>query len=302
MSAPAARAGDSEEFGFWGPGAPICGPLAWARAFAGLPEARYESAWILSDLHLPSEAGARTEAFVAWCAGVATTAREGHGPTRVVCLGDLFDAWVGRCQLRLSGTLPVTQAIAALGAVGVPFDLVPGNRDTLLDGAFEAASGARLRRDGLVLVGPAGERVLCLHGDELCIREPGYLRLRQAMRWRWFRALSRVAPLWFARFVARRLRGNFAGSRGERLVTRGPQRDAALAAARSARAALVVSGHSHAPADVSLPAVDALPVDDGRPVRWVTLGAFGEAMDVARVAPGPGVRVEDSERAATVGP
>ena len=26
---------------------------------------------------------------------------------RVVCLGDLFDVWVGRCQLALSGTAPV---------------------------------------------------------------------------------------------------------------------------------------------------------------------------------------------------
>jgi len=126
--------------------------------------------------------------------------------------------------------------------------------------------------------------VLCLHGDELCIREPGYLRLRRVMRSRWFRALSRVAPLWFARAVGRRLRASYSGARGPWHPDRGPQRDAVLFAARGARVGLMLSGHSHAPLDVVLPdgrfQVAGQPLTD---VRWVTLGAFGDGADVVRV-------------------
>jgi UDP-2,3-diacylglucosamine hydrolase len=202
-----------------------------------------------------------------------------------VCLGDLFDVWVGRCQLALSGTAPVADALARLGAAGVAIDLLPGNRDSLLDAAFEQRAGVTLRRDGLVLTAADGRpSVLCLHGDELCIREPGYLKLRRCMRSRWFRALSRVAPLWFARAVGRRLRASYSGARGQRHPERGPQRDAAFAAAWGAGVPLLLSGHSHAPADDVLPSAGMLPVaGEAASVRWVTLGAFAEGADVVRL-------------------
>jgi UDP-2,3-diacylglucosamine hydrolase len=272
----------------WFAGRPAdgAGLATFGLGFAALPRVSLgRVVWVVSDLHLPPEADARTERFVAWCDAVREEA-SGRSPfTRVVCLGDLFDVWVGRCQLALSGTAPVADALARLGAAGVAVDLLPGNRDTLLDAAFEQRAGVTLRRDGLVLIGADGRpRVLCLHGDELCIREPGYLRLRRTMRSRWFRALSRVAPLWFARAVGRRLRDRYSGARGPRQPERGPQRDAAFAAAWGAGAQLLLSGHSHAPADDVLAGAGLLPVLEEPPtVRWVTLGAFGDGADVVRL-------------------
>lgn len=287
------------------PEGPVEGPIPWARQFESLPRVSAAGGvFVVSDAHLPPEADPRTARFVAWCEGVLAAARRGEGPARVVCLGDLFDVWVGRCQLRTTGTGPVADALARLAAAGVACDLVPGNRDTLLDDAFEHRAGVTLRRDGLVLIDAAGApAALCLHGDELCIREPGYLRLRRVMRARWFRALSRVAPLWFARAVGRRLRASYSGARGARHPHRGPQGDAARMAAHAAGVRLVLSGHSHAPADVALPEADTgpdAPAPSGAPagpgtssgrgvlgkdsVRWLTLGAFGDGADVAHLS------------------
>jgi len=272
-----------------GAAARACAVQARFRArFAALPRAPLgRGVRVVSDVHLPPEADPRTERFVAWCDAALAGARSGAPPPfdRIVCLGDLFDVWVGRCQLALSGTAPVADAFQRLVAAGVSVDLLTGNRDTLLDDAFERRAGVTLRRDGLVLTDAAGRaRVLCVHGDELCIREPGYLRLRWFMRARWFRALSRVAPLWFARAVGRRLRASYSGARGQRHPDRGPQRDAALAAGLGAGAGLVLSGHSHDPLEVVLP--DGRFLVAGQPptdVRWLTLGAFGDGADVVRL-------------------
>jgi UDP-2,3-diacylglucosamine hydrolase len=260
-------------------------------AIGDLPQAPLgRGVWVVSDVHLPPEADERTARFVAWCDAALAVVRGGADPVtsgatappdRIVCLGDLFDVWIGRCQLKLSGTAPVADAFARLAAAGVAVDLLPGNRDTLLDETFERRAGVTLRRDGLVLTADGRAHVLCLHGDELCIREPGYLRLRRFMRSRSFRALSRVAPLWLARAIARRLRASYSGARGPRGPERGPQSDAAYYAAIGADARLLLSGHSHAPADVevSSPRTDA----PSPALRWVTVGAFGDGADVVRL-------------------
>ncbi|MEZ6017327.1 MAG: hypothetical protein R3F49_19595 [Planctomycetota bacterium] len=287
---------------------------AWAASFRALPSVRLTGeALVISDLHLPPNAGAATDMFVAWCAEIARDLRAGQGPnrrvTRFVCLGDLFDVWVGRCQLELSGTGPVAEALRALGALGVACDLVPGNRDSLLDEAFAARAGVALWPDGFVLVAANGARVLCLHGDDLCVRERGYLRLRRVMRSRAMRALSRVAPLWFARRVGRGLRQRYSGALRPASDTRGPQRDAALAAAQAARAEVLLSGHSHAPSDLELRAggrgpgaggaarKDPADIALGEPapsVRWVTLGAFGDAADLVHLGADGAATVRDS--------
>jgi len=276
----------AEPLSFWAGAAGPLGPLDWGRRFAALPEALAAGpVHVISDLHLPPHGGERTERFAAWCAA--------ERPAHLVCLGDLFDVWVGRAQMRLAGTAPVAAALAGIAGAGGRIDLVPGNRDALLDAEFARAAGASLHPDGCILTGVGSGRVLCVHGDELCVREPGYLRLRRILRSRGLRALARVAPLWFASAVGRSLRERYSGARGPRRATRGPQPDAALAAAWSAGAALVLSGHSHAPEDVSLPGTRLVAVEPGRPaVRWITLGAFGDGADVVRL--GPGVEVQSA--------
>ncbi len=278
---------------FWAGVAGPWGPLDWAQRFASLPEVPTAGpVWVISDLHLPPRGGEVTERFVAWCAATA--------PRHLVCLGDLFDVWVGRSQAKLAGTEPVRAALAGIVGAGGRVDLITGNRDVLLGEDFARSAGAVLHPDGLVLTGlgsrpelggaEAGAgRVLCLHGDELCVREPGYLRLRAVLRSPALRGLARIAPLWFARAVGRGLRRRYSGTRGPRLTTRGPQPDAALAAGWAARASLVLSGHSHAPEDVLLPGGRLVAVEPTRPtVRWITLGAFGDGADVARLAIGAG--------------
>jgi len=305
-------AGPRAAAAFWGPSAPVIGALEWARAFTQLPVLPIGEggALVITDLHLPPLGGAATEAFGAWCAAVAAAALDTEAPAgspashaqapRVVCLGDLFDSWVGRAQLRMPGTAPVVAAIAALGRAGVAFDLVLGNRDSLLDEAFAAATGARIHRDGLILEDEDGQRTLCVHGDDLCIREAGYLRLRALLRSRPIRGLARIAPLWFARGVGRGLRSHYAGARQPRGGDRGPQPDAALAAARAAGAVCALSGHSHAPEELELPGTVLLEVEPRPSVRWVTLGAFGEGRDEALIVRGAQCSVRDSHNSGVV--
>ena len=232
---------------------------------------------VIGDLHLDL-AGERAplEAFRAWLESL-------DGVTRLVILGDLFDAWIGPAHLGLPGSQLVVAALAALVGRGTQVDVVPGNRDFLLEHRFEAASGARVRPAGMVgLVeppqpgGPA-ERVLLIHGDELCTRDHAYQRLRRVLRsgpvlWSVPR-IPRPVGLW----IAGRLRRASVGA----VAAKPPEAKAQQAAEVTARAALhrcdtVVCGHAHVFRDERLP---------GGP-RWLVVGAYGAPNDVLEVPVG----------------
>lgn len=218
---------------------------------------------VIADLHLDVGEPRLVESFVRHLESAAST-------PRLLVLGDLFDAWVGPAQARMPGAPPVIEALRALTRRGTPVDVVPGNRDFLLDASFEAATGARLHADGFVGVF-RGARTRFVHGDTLCTLDTGYQRLRRVLRSRPVTWLAPRVPLVVGAAVARRLR-----RASTRAVANKPseeksiQRDAVVSEARAFDCGTLICGHAHEFRD-ERPAAD---------VRWIVVDAFGGARDV----------------------
>ena len=106
-----------------------------ARAAPRLPEILLEpGTLVLGDLHLDvSPRGAPPERFANWLRALEDV-------PRVVILGDLFDAWVGPSHLRLPAARAVCELLAELPRRGTALEVLHGNRDFLLDRAFERGS------------------------------------------------------------------------------------------------------------------------------------------------------------------
>jgi UDP-2,3-diacylglucosamine pyrophosphatase LpxH len=152
---------------------------------------------VLADLHLHPDDEPRLESLLAWASALA-------GVPRLVILGDLFDVWVGPAQARQRASGRVVEALAALAARGTRVEIVPGNRDFLLDAVFERLTGARLWPAGVLARVPGGASVLLIHGDELCTRDLAYQRMKRVLRSRIVRAVSRRSPHSVARWAAAR--------------------------------------------------------------------------------------------------
>ena len=121
-------------------------------------------------------------------------------------LGDLFDVWIGPGQLSLEVTRRELEALRRATDSNVDVVVIPGNRDFLLDDAFEQQTGVHVAGDHLLLE-TGGQKWHLSHGDLFITADRGYLRLRKILRSSWFRWLVRHMPvflsLWLARFLRR---------------------------------------------------------------------------------------------------
>ncbi len=239
-----------------GPGAP-----RWPRVV--LPAGSV----FVSDLHVDVDDAAAVEALRALLADLT-------GAPRVVFLGDVFEFWIGRAQGESPGGRRVLSALAETARAGTAVDVVPGNRDFLLDASFERASGAVLRPNGLVGELPGGRRMLVLHGDELCTADLAYQRLRRVLRSPLTLAVARRTPAAVSRALARRLRRRSTRSvaaKDPAVLAQDPSEVRRLAAL--AGADVLLCGHAHRFRDERLP----------QGPRWIVLDAFREGLDLARV-------------------
>lgn len=231
---------------------------------------------VIADLHLDVSSRAGTRGFEGWLA------RLGDVP-RLVILGDLFDVWVGPAQARLEGAPAVLDAVQSLVRRGTAVEIVPGNRDFLLDASFEERTGARLHAEGFVGLAPdvdhrSTQRILFVHGDTLCTLDRGYQRLRRVLRSKPVRWFAPRVPLAIGTRVARRLRRASVRAVAQKLPEeKSIQTDAVVAAARGLSSSLLVCGHAHAFRDERLA---------GGALRFVVLDAFGGPRDVLRLANG----------------
>ncbi|MDA8362429.1 MAG: UDP-2,3-diacylglucosamine diphosphatase [Gammaproteobacteria bacterium] len=142
----------------------------------------------ISDLHLSAERPAIAELFLRFLRERAVHA------DALYILGDLFEYWIGDDAAKLSGYLPVMDGLRALAGTGTPVYLMHGNRDFLLDGRFEQATGTRLLPDPSI-IDLYGQAVLLMHGDTLCTDDVEYQTFRATVR----------NPAWIGRFVAKGL-------------------------------------------------------------------------------------------------
>jgi UDP-2,3-diacylglucosamine hydrolase len=238
---------------------------------------------VVADLHLDVEDLGAVDRFLAFLA-------RARGAPRLVVLGDLFEYWLGRAHQETPGGRRVVAALAERARSGQACDVVPGNRDFLLDAGFERAAGATIRRAGFVGVLPDGARVAFVHGDELATRDRAYQRLRRVIRSRPVAGVVPRLPLAVSRALARRLRrASTAAIAAKPAAEKELQRDAAAALAAELGTAGVVCGHAH---DFRL---ETLPAGGW----WLVLDAFGGARDALVVADRAGAR---SPEAAVAGP
>ena len=119
----------------------------------------------------------------------------GAGCTRLVLLGDLFQAWVGFPQFDPPGLAEVLAAVRELRAAGVRVEYLEGNRDFFIAGSRHAAAFDAVGLETSFTAG--GRRYLAVHGDGL---DEGDVQYRA---WRW---VSKSFPVRLAmRFLPARI-------------------------------------------------------------------------------------------------
>ena len=129
---------------------------------------------LISDLHLQEERPDITRAFLDLIAGRARDAQA------LYILGDFFEVWIGDDAMS-PFQRSICQALRELSDSGTQIFLMHGNRDFMIGRAFCKAAGCTLLPDPSV-VELNGEPVLLMHGDSLCTRDEGYIRMRRYLR------------------------------------------------------------------------------------------------------------------------
>lgn len=246
-------------------------------------------ALLVSDLHLPADGGRVFDAL----AGAVAAARRARAS--LFLLGDVFDSYVARGQVRVGVWRDTAALLRTLVDDGLAVAVLHGNRDFLLGPEFAAASGARVVAGGLRgLVG--GVDTLLLHGDELCVRDLPYQRAKRWLRRPLTRFLARSLPLGVAVRVAARARAKSAMviQRGDQ--TRFLPTESAVAAAFATGAQRLVFGHIHRPSHGRVGAGEyrVLPAFDADPVAiavdeagWRVVRCGPDGAVVALPDPGP---------------
>ena len=209
---------------------------------------------VWTDLHLRPEAPAEIAAFAAQVEAVSAD-------TTLLLLGDLFDAWTGPETFRSTAFEPLRAALQARRQAGQRSILLRGNRDVLLRPAQAPTVGMEIA-DRVLWEPPNGAgKVLFSHGDEYCLNDAPYQRLRRTLRRPSVRGLLRALPAPVRTWMGRRMR-----SHSQEAVARKPlnvlvlELDAARSALEAVGAQHAVIGHLHAPAEHDLGAGQRLQV------------------------------------------
>jgi UDP-2,3-diacylglucosamine hydrolase len=195
-------------------------------------------ALLISDLHVPANGGPVLVELQA----VLHAAR--RLDARLFVLGDLFDSYVSRRQVRTGVWRDVAAEFAAAASDGVGVQMLHGNRDFLLGPEFAAASRARIVAGGL-RGRLGGTDTLLLHGDELCQNDLPYQRAKRWLRHPLTRRIARGLPLGTALRVAARARRQSRNVIQSGDQTRFLPTAAAVGEAFATGAARLVFGHIH---------------------------------------------------------
>ncbi|MFK7740495.1 MAG: UDP-2,3-diacylglucosamine diphosphatase [Planctomycetota bacterium] len=240
---------------------------------------------LISDLHLsPADVRGPQASSVSRALDAAIEAAVELGSDGALfVLGDLFDSYVTKSQVRESIWRDVAERFRAAAARGLRVVLLVGNRDFLLGDEFARAARCELLSGGC-LVRLGGVATLLLHGDELCQNDIPYQRAKRWLRSRAVRLLARRLPLSLARRAAERAR-----RKSQSVVQSGdqtrflPSERAVAAAFAGTGARQLVFGHIHrlaagefASGGVGQP-VDQPGDQPGGSARYFVLPAFDQA-------------------------
>ncbi len=161
-------------------------------------------------------------------------------------LGDLFDAWIGDDDPDPFAT-EVKSLLAAFSRT-TPLFFQRGNRDFMVGERFAAETGADLLDDE-VLVEYQGQRLLLMHGDQLCTDDTEYQQVRARVRSEAFRQQALALPILERRALAaeyRRRSGESLSLKPADITDVNPE--AVYQAMDRHQADLLIHGHTHRPA------------------------------------------------------
>ena len=126
---------------------------------------------LISDLHLEEERPDITRAFLDLLDGRARSA------SALYILGDFFEAWIGDDAMT-PFQRSICQALRELSDSGTA-DFSDARQSRLPDrqGLLQSSRRTLLKDPSVVQF--YGEPVLLMHGDSLCTRDVGYMKLRR---------------------------------------------------------------------------------------------------------------------------
>ena len=162
---------------------------------------QYESALLISDLHLTPSMPLTAQRFFDFCE------KEAPKVEAVFILGDLFEYWVGDdASISSPFQQEVQRAIANLSAKVKTYYL-HGNRDFLIGKSFLKKTGMTLLADPSTIE-IASEKWVLAHGDALCTADIGYQVFRNWVRKSWVQKIFLRLPLDWRKGIAQHLRSN----------------------------------------------------------------------------------------------
>ena len=218
-------------------------PVAGTRVETATDDDRWRTL-LISDLHIPTSGGEVLEQFGEVLADASTAASD----TRLVVLGDMFEAFLGPKGQRVGIWKQVGEMLRETAEAGVSISLLWGNRDFMMDEAFAQLTNSRVVPGGL-RIHLDGVPCLLLHGDELCLNDVPYQRSKRILRsWTFRFVAGKLLPLWAQMKLASAIR-----RKSRMTVTQGdPQRfdpvASAVGEAFAGGAQVLVFGHIHNPA------------------------------------------------------
>ena len=232
----------------------------------------------IADLHLEPACPARTALLLAFLQ------RQARSADALYILGDLFEAWIGDDDDAEPGPT-VAAALRTLTEGGVPVFFLHGNRDFLLGERFAAAAGLRLLPESGV-IDLAGEQVLLLHGDTLCIDDQDYQAFRAQVRNPVWQAQMLSLPLTQRRALAGQLRESSRQATGQKAAEIMDVNQAEVERIMRWRGVQrLIHGHTHRPAIHG-------GLLDGQPARRAVLGDWREDQGSVLRCDGSGWRLE----------
>jgi len=198
----------------------------------------------ISDLHLQADEPATVAGFARYLQQTPADA--------VFLLGDIFEVWIGDDAAQAgSFEARIAELLLTASSTRALFFL-PGNRDFLMGRAYLAEAGVTLLDDPCVLRWQ-GRAWLLSHGDALCLDDRDYQQFRVQVR----------SPAWQSAFLGKPLAERRAIARGLRQASEARKStDAEYADADPqmtadwldrAQAATLIHGHTHKPADHTVP-------------------------------------------------
>jgi UDP-2,3-diacylglucosamine hydrolase len=199
----------------------------------------------ISDLHLEPNTIQTNAAFLSYLQQTTADA--------VVILGDLFEVWVGDDCLDDPNSFEF-QCASALNEATTKRAIyfMRGNRDFLIGSDFAKLTRVTLLDDPTVLRF-AGENWLLSHGDAMCLADVDYMAFRALVRTpEWHREFL-AKPLTERKSIARAIRSQSESRKQTTSMITDIDSDMACKWLDAANADTLVHGHTHQPAEHSLP-------------------------------------------------